>query len=108
MPWSTTALLDEATRVSREIAVHQGLAYSNYGKALHRFGESEIGWSELVKESSDLYIREAAHTYWTLVRAEVTIYSWLLTMPGAKVVRPEGELTKDAAPAGKPAQRGRR
>jgi hypothetical protein len=75
---------------------------------LHRFGESEIGWSELVKESSDLYIREAAHTYWTLVRAEVTIYSWLLTMPGAKVVRPEGESTKDAAPAGKPAQRGRR
>ena len=107
MPGSTDTLLGEGTRVLREIAVQQGLAYRTYGEALERFGEAKIGWPELMKTSGDLYAKEAVRTIWSLIRADTNIFSWMLSLAGAKPVRPSGEPTQGAAPSGKRAQRGR-
>jgi hypothetical protein len=107
MPGSTNSLLDEGTRVLRELAVQQGLAYRTYGEALQRFGEDQIGWAELFKASGDIYFKEAAQTVWSLVRANANVYAWTLSAAGAKPLRPEADAGHDAAPAAKRAQRGR-
>jgi hypothetical protein len=107
MPGSTNSLLDEGTRVLRELAVQQGLAYRAYGEALQRFGEDQIGWKELFKTSGDLYFKEAVHTAWSLIRANTNVYAWILSAAGAKPVRPEAEPGTDEPPAAKRAQRGR-
>jgi hypothetical protein len=106
MPRSTDSLLGEASQVLRDLAVHHGLAYSTYGEALQQFGENKMGWPELFKTSSDIYFKEAAHTFWALLKAEFDVYT--LMMAGNKVLRPEAEAEKNATAAAKPAQRGRR
>jgi hypothetical protein len=107
MPGSTNSLLDEGTRVLRELAVQQGLAYRTYGEALQRFGEDQIGWKELFKTSGDLYVREVVRAAWSLIRANTNVYAWMLTTAGAKPVRPEAEPGTDEPPAARRAQRGR-
>ena len=104
----TNSKLDEATRVLREIAVHQGLAYITYGEALQRFGARKIDWPEMFKASGDIYIEEAATTVWSLIRAEIDVYAWMLSMAGAKPLHPKAETEQEASPADKPAKRGRR
>jgi hypothetical protein len=101
-------LLDEGTRVLRELATQQGLAFSAYGEALQRFGGNEIGWTDLFKTTGDIYVKEVARTVWSLIRADVNVYAWMLSMAGAKVLRPDAEQKQDAAPEPKPARRGRR
>jgi hypothetical protein len=94
MPGSTNTLLDEATRVVRELATNQGLAYASYGEALQRFGESRIDAAELFKAGGELYLKEVVQTAWSLVRADLNIYAWMLNLtprraPDAEKVAPE-------------------
>jgi hypothetical protein len=103
MPGSTNTLLDEATRVVRELATNQGLAYASYGEALQRFGENRIGAAELFKAAGELYFKEAVQTAWSLVRADLNIYAGMLNLTPRR--------TPDAAkatPEPKPKSRGRR
>jgi hypothetical protein len=103
MPGSTNALLDEATRVVRELAMNQGLAYATYGDALQRFGENRIGAAELFKAGSELYVKEAVQTAWSLVRADLNIYAWMLNLTPRRTAEAEKE-----APEPKQKSRGRR
>ena len=89
MSGSTKSLLDEGTRVLRELAVQQGLAYRTYGEALQRYGEDQIDWKELFKTSGDIYFKEVAQVVWSLIRANTNAYAWMLSAAGAKPVRPE-------------------
>jgi hypothetical protein len=108
MPGSTTSLLDEATRMTREIAINQGLAYRSYGEAMQRFGENKIGWAELFKTAGDIYLKEAAQTVWSLFRADMNIYASMLSLAGAKTLHPAAEPERhDGSSAGRPPQRGR-
>jgi hypothetical protein len=107
MPGPTKSLLDEGTRVLREIAIQQGLAYRTYGEALQRYGDAQIDWKELFKTSGDIYFKEVAQVVWSLVRANTNVYAWMLSAAGAKPIRPEGDPEHDDAPAGRRAQRGR-
>jgi hypothetical protein len=111
MPEATASLLDQGTRVLRELALQQGLAYRTYGEVLQRFGERQIGWTELLKTSGDIYIREAAQAAWSLVRANANAYAWMLSAAGAKPASPDVGQERDVAPtvppSGKRAQRGR-
>jgi hypothetical protein len=107
MPDATRSLIDQGSQVLRELAVQQGVAYRTYGEALQRFGEEQIGWSELVKTSGDIYFREAAQAVWSLVRANANIYAWMLSAAGAKVAQAESVPAHDEAPAARRAQRGR-
>lgn len=107
MPGSTKSLLDEGTRVLRELAAQQGLVYRTYGEALQRYGDDQIGWTELFKASGDIYVKEAVQTVWSLVRAYANVYAWTLSVAGAKPVRPETDPGHHEAPPRKRAQRGR-
>jgi hypothetical protein len=111
MSWAmagpTNSLLDEGTRVLRELAAQQGLAYRTYGETLQRYGEDQIDLKELFKTSGDIYVREVAQVVWSLLRANTNVYSWMLSAAGAKPVRPDADPGHDEAPAGKRAQRGR-
>jgi len=111
MPEPTKSLLDEGTRVLRELAVQQGRAYRNYGEALQRFGEDRIGWAELFKTSGDIYSKEAVQVVWSLVRANANAYAWMFSVAGAKPVRPAAEPVQEPAheeaPTPRRAQRGR-
>jgi hypothetical protein len=102
------SLLDEADRVLRELAVQQGLAYASYGEALQRVGENKAGWSDLLKTSSDIYIKEVAQTLWSLIRADINIYAWMLSMAGARPLGPDAAPKQNDKPAGARPQRGRR
>jgi hypothetical protein len=108
MAGSKDSLLDEATRLLRELAAQQGLAYSTYGETLQRFGKNEIGWTDLFKASGDIYFKEAAQTVWSLVRANGNFYAWMLSMAGARVPRSETKPDKSEAQVGAPPKRGRR
>lgn len=103
MPGSTNTLLDEATRVMRELAVNQGMAYATYGEALQRFGENRIGAAELLKATGELYLKEVVQTAWSLVRADLNIYAWMLNL----TPRQTADAEKDA-PEPKQNSRGRR
>jgi hypothetical protein len=111
VPEATHSLLDQGTRVLRELALQQGLAYRTYGEVLQRFGEQQIGWTELFKMSGDIYFREAAQAAWSLVRANANAYAWMLSAAGAKPASLDAGPARDVAPAvapsGKRAQRGR-
>src|SRR5947207_2565523 len=107
MPEPTRSLLDQGSRVLRELALQQGVAYRTYGEALQRFGEEQIGWAELVKASGDIYFREAAQAAWSLVRANANVYAWMLSAAGAKAVPPETAPAQDETPVVKRTQRGR-
>jgi hypothetical protein len=107
MPGSQNSLLDEGTRVLRELATQQGLAYRSYGEALQRFGEDQIDWKELFKASGDIYFKEVAKVAWSLIRANTNVYAWMLSAAGAKPVRPDAGPAQDEAPTGRRAQRGR-
>jgi hypothetical protein len=107
MPGSTNSLLDEGTKVLREFAVQQGQAYRTYGEALQHFGEDRIGLAELLKTSGDIYFKEAAQAAWSLIRANVSIYAWMLSAAGANPVRQEVDPAHDEAPAARRAGRGR-
>ena len=107
MPEATHSLLDQGGRVLREIARQQGLAYRTYGEALQRFGEQQIGWTELFKASGDIYFKESAQAAWSLIRANANVYAWMLSAAGAKPVSPDAGPAHDAAPSAKRAQRGR-
>ena len=100
MPGSTNALLDETTRVMRELAVNQGLAYATYGDALQRFGENRIDAAGLLKTTGELYFKEIVQTAWSLIRAELNIYALMLNV----TPRPAA----DDAPEPKQKTRGRR
>ena len=104
----TNALLAEGTRVLREIAGQQGAAYRAYGEALQRFADSHIGLTDLLKSSGDIYVKEAGRTAWSLVHAGAGLSAWMLSLAGAKPLRPEAATKRDAAPVNKRAQRGRR
>ena len=75
MPEATHSLLDQGGRVLRELARQQGLAYRTYGEALQRFGEQQIGWTELFKTSGDIYFKETAQAVWSLIRANANVYA---------------------------------
>jgi len=107
MPEATTSLLDQGASALREIALQQALAYRTYGEALQRFGEKQIGWTELLKTSGDIYFREAAQAAWSLVRANANAYAWMLSVAGAAPARPDTEHPHDAASSARRAQRGR-
>jgi hypothetical protein len=107
MPETPNSLLDQGTRALRELAVQQGQAYRTYGEALQRFGENQIGWTELFKTSGDVYFKEVAQAIWSLVRANTNVYAWLLSAAGAKPVRVEAEPPHDEPPAVRRTQRGR-
>jgi hypothetical protein len=107
MPGPTKSLLDEGTRVLRELALQQGLAYRTYGEALQRYGEEQIDWKELFKTSGDIYFKEVAQVVWSLVRANTNAYAWMLTAAGAKPLHSETKPAPDEVSAGKRAQRGR-
>jgi hypothetical protein len=107
MPEATHSLLDQGGRVLRELARQQGLAYRTYGEALQRFGEQQIGWTELFKTSGDIYFKETAQAVWSLIRANANVYAWMLSAAGTKPAGPEAEPVHDAAPSTKRAQRGR-
>jgi hypothetical protein len=79
----------------------------DHGEALQRFGEQQIGWTELFKTSGDIYFREAAQAAWSLVRANANAYAWMLSVAGARPANPDPGRGSDAAAAGKRAQRGR-
>lgn len=108
MPEPTNSLLDESTRVVRELAAHQGVAYCRYGEALQRFGENRIGWTDLLKTSGDIYFKEAAQTVWSLVRADLNVYAWMLSMAGAKILHPKTDQEETTVPASRQPKRGRR
>jgi hypothetical protein len=101
MSGSTKSLLDEGTRVLRELAVQQGLAYRTYGEALQRYGEDQIDWKELFKTSGGIYFKEVAQVVWSLIRANTNAYAWMLSAAGAKPVRPEPDPPYDEAAAGR-------
>jgi hypothetical protein len=105
MPEPTNSLLDQGTRVLRELALQQGLAYRSYGEVLQRFGDDQIGWTELFKTTGDIYFREAARAAWGLARANANAYAWMLSVAGAKPVHPEGDRGQDIS--GNRARRGR-
>jgi hypothetical protein len=109
MPDATTSLFDQGTKALRELALQQGLAYRTYGETLQRFGEQQIGWTELFKTSGDIYFREAAQAAWSLVRANVNAYASILSAAGAQPAKPDAGPGPghDATPSGKRAQRGR-
>ena len=107
MPGSQNSLLEKGTRVLRELATQQGLAYRSYGEALQRFGEDQIDWKELFKTSGDIYFKEAAQVVWSLIRANTNVCAWMLSAAGAKPVRPEADPGHDETPTGRRAQRGR-
>jgi hypothetical protein len=108
MPEPTNSLLGESTRVVRELATHQGMAYCRYGEALQRFGDNKSDWTDLLKTSGDIYFKEVAQTVWSIVRADLNIYAWMLSMAGAKVLHPNTEQHETAAPASPRPKRGRR
>jgi hypothetical protein len=108
MPEAANSLLDQGSRVLRELATRQGVAYRTYGEALQRFGDEQIGWAELFKTSGDIYFKEAAQTVWSLVRANANVYAWMLSAAGSKAAQPETVPAHDEAPAAaRRAQRGR-
>jgi hypothetical protein len=107
MPGPTNSLLDQGTKVLRELAVQQGSAYRTYGEALQRYGDDQIGLAELFKTSGDIYFKEVAQVAWSLIRANTNVYAWMLSAAGAKPIRPEVNTGHDELPAGKRAQRGR-
>jgi hypothetical protein len=108
MPESTPSLLDEAGRVARELAAQQGLAYTAFGDALQRFGDSRLGWTELLKVAGDIYLKEAARSFGSMARANITVYTWLLSLAGAKSLRAEAGSTPETPPSARQSQRGRR
>ena len=108
MPGSADTLLDEATRVLRELAMLQGRAHSTYGEALQRFGANKIGWTELCMATGDSYFKGAQQTFWSLIRADLNVYAWMLSTGGAKQRHQEPAAEPAAAPASKPSRRGRR
>ena len=107
MPEATGSLLDQGGRMLRELARQQGSAYRTYGEALQRFGEQQIGWTELFKTSGDIYFKETAQAMWSLVRANANAYAWMLSAAGAKPASPDAGPADDAAPSAKRTQRGR-
>ena len=108
MSGSTDSFLAEGTRILREIAGQQGAAYRAYGETLQRYADSQIDLTGLLKSSGDLYIKEAARTAWSLVHASASMYSWILSLAGTKVLRPEAVAQPGEEKVSKPAQRGRR
>jgi hypothetical protein len=107
MPRSTNALPDEASRLLRDLAVHQGLAYCTYGEALQRFGKRDIGWTDLFRTSGDIYYREATRVFWTLLTADFNGYASLLSMAAGKTHRPEADVAQRATTERKSGRRGR-
>lgn len=108
MPGSADSLLDEATRVLRELAMLQGRAHCTYGEALQRYGANEIDLTELCRATGDSYFKGAEQTFWSLARADLNVYVWMLSTVGTKQRHPEPAAEPAAAPASKPSRRGRR
>ena len=107
MPGSTNSLLDQGTKVLRELAVQQGLAYRTYGEALQRYGDDQIGLAELFKTSGDIYFKEVAQVAWSLIRANTNVYAWMLSVAGATPIRAKSDTGHDELSAGKRTERGR-
>lgn len=107
MPRSASTLPDEASRLLRDLAVCQGLAYCTYGEALQRFGKHDMGWADLVKTSSDIYYKEATRVFWSLLTADFNAYTWLLSMAGGKTHRQEVDAAQRATSERKSSRRGR-
>ena len=97
MPGTTDSFLSEANRVLREMAGQQGAAWTAYGEALQRFGESRSELPEFWKSVADLYIREAGRSGWSLLHAGASMYGWLLSLAGAKPLH-ESETPAREAP----------
>jgi hypothetical protein len=108
MPGQTDSLLDEPTRMLRELATHQGMAYCRYGEALQRFGDSTSGWTDLLKTSGNIYIKQVAQTVWSLVQADLNICAWMLSVTGPRVLHPKTDQHETPAPARPQSKRGRR
>lgn len=108
MPGQTDSLLDEPTRMLRELATHQGMAYCRYGEALQRFGDNTSGWADLLKTSGDIYFKEISQTVWSLIRADLNVYAWMLSAAGAKVLHPKSDQHENTVPARPQPKRGRR
>ncbi len=107
MPRSANTLPDEASRLLRDVAVHQGLAYCTYGEALQRFGKHDIGWVDLFRTSGDIYYKEAARIFWSLLSADFNAYASLLSKAADKTHRPDADVAQRATTERKSSRRGR-
>jgi len=94
---------NKAERALRNLAIHQGVAYRQYGDALQRFGGREIGVVDFLKAAGDIYIAESGRVVETLAQFGAGLYELALDAAGARPLT----ATEPEKPTGKPARTGR-
>jgi hypothetical protein len=93
--------LETGDRVLREFANEHSAAYTTYGEALKKFGGGGIGSAELAKQAADLYFKETARAAKAAAEVSSTLFSWAVSLTGARTLDPAASTKPAAAPADK-------